>query len=233
MEFHECFVSSEDEMTGCLWEIILIQISFSLSDEISCQEQMCLLMWLPSSYLLLRICFLLLFLILFPSTCLSQTSGSTALAPKSFPRIDRVLAKTSCTSLPQGIDRETATGINENYNVKEHVQCFVCDTPIIYLHLFRTKVRARTRSKKRSNAREKELHDSMPVKVDGHLQYHLEAFLRVSLFLKTQDLTKFPPKNNAAVEAVDTGDPPPSACMMYPRLPRRQRASPETWRGPF
>ena len=50
---------------GC--EIISTQIGFSLSDEISCRDQMC--------FLLLASCFLLLFLILF--CCFPQTSART------------------------------------------------------------------------------------------------------------------------------------------------------------
>jgi hypothetical protein len=52
MAIHECFVSSTDEMIGSIWEIILLQIRFFLSDEIKCWGQMCLLMCLPSSFLL-------------------------------------------------------------------------------------------------------------------------------------------------------------------------------------
>jgi hypothetical protein len=41
---------------------------------------------------------------------------------------------------------------------------------------------------------------------------YLEALLRVVPLLKTQDPTKYPPKNNAAADAVDAGHPPPGAC---------------------
>ena len=55
MAFHKCFVSSIVEMIGSIREIIPIQIRLSLSDEISYQEQMYLLMCssLPSFFLLL------------------------------------------------------------------------------------------------------------------------------------------------------------------------------------
>jgi len=55
MAFHKCFVSSILEMIGSIREIIPIQIGLSLSDEISYEEQMYLLMCssLPSFFLLL------------------------------------------------------------------------------------------------------------------------------------------------------------------------------------
>jgi hypothetical protein len=56
MAFHKCFVISIVEMIGSVREIIPIQIGLSLSDEISYQEQMYLLMCssLPSFFLLLQ-----------------------------------------------------------------------------------------------------------------------------------------------------------------------------------
>jgi hypothetical protein len=44
MAFHKCIVSSIVELIVCIREIIPIQIWLSLSDEISYQEQMYLLM---------------------------------------------------------------------------------------------------------------------------------------------------------------------------------------------
>jgi hypothetical protein len=55
MAFHKCSISSIVEMIGSIRKIIPIQIGLSLSDEISYQEQMYLLMCssLPSFFLLL------------------------------------------------------------------------------------------------------------------------------------------------------------------------------------
>ena len=55
MAFHKCFVSSIVEIIGRVREIIPIQIGLSLSDEISYEEQIYLLMCssLPSFFLLL------------------------------------------------------------------------------------------------------------------------------------------------------------------------------------